>query len=155
MRRLRIYIDTSVVGGFLDDEFAAESSALLDMAKRGEAMLVVSDALSDELAEAPANVRKVYNSFPEECLERLTIGAEAEQLQQKYIEAGVVNQNAQFDALHVAADTVARADMIVSWNFKHIVNFQRMRGYNAVNLREGYPTIEIHSPREVVGYEED
>lgn len=155
MKRLRIYVDTSVIGGSLDDEFAADSRALLDMARSGEVTLIVSDVLSDELAEAPADVQKVFSSLPDECLERVTIGAEAEELQQKYIQAKVVTEKARFDALHVAAATVARADMIVSWNFRHIVSFQRMRGYNAVNLREGYPTIEIHCPREVVGYEEE
>jgi len=155
MKRLRIYVDTSVIGGCLDDEFAVESRELLDMARRGEVVLVVSDALTDELLEAPPPVRKTFDSLPDGCLERVTVDTEVEQLQQKYIQAGVVSANAQFDALHVTAATVARADMIVSWNFRHIVNFQRMRGYNAVNLREGYPTIEIHCPQEVISYEEE
>jgi hypothetical protein len=52
--------------------------------------------------------------------------------------------------LHVANATVGGADMIVSWNFRHIVHFRKIRGFNAVNLKEGYATLAIYSPREVV-----
>lgn len=155
MKRLRVYVDTSVIGGCLDEEFALESRALLDMARRGEVVIIVSDLLVDELMEAPPSVREVMDSLPDRCLERITVGMEDEELQAAYLEAGVVTGKSGDDALHVAAATVARADLIVSWNFRHIVNFQRMRGYNAVNLREGYPPIEIHSPREVLNYEEE
>jgi len=155
MKHLRIYVDTSVIGGCLDDEFAEESRALLDMARRQDVTLLVSDVLADELLKAPMAVQEVFDALPDDCLEWIHIGSEQEELQQQYLDDGVVTLASKDDALHVAAATVASADMIVSWNFKHIVNFQKMRGYNAVNLREGYSTIEIHSPREVVSYEED
>jgi len=154
MKRLRIYIDTSVIGGCLDEEFAEPSRALLDMARHGEAVLLVSDVLADELVEAPRSVQEVFDALPDESLERIAAADQEQALQQQYLEAGVVTEKAENDALHVAIATVAHADMIVSWNFKHIVNFQRMRGYNAVNLREGYSPIEIHSPWEVIGHEE-
>jgi hypothetical protein len=57
------------------------------------------------------------------------------------------------DAQHIAMASVARVDVLVSWNFKHIVNLQRIRGYNSVNLRQGYPMIEIRTPREVMSDE--
>lgn len=155
MKRLRVYVDTSVIGGCLDEEFADESRALLDMARRSEVTLVVSDVLADELLKAPMGVQEIFGALPDACLEWVHIGSEQEDLQQKCLDDGVVTLNSKDDALHVAAATVASADMIVSWNFKHIVNFRKMRGYNAVNLREGYPTIEIHSPREVVTHEEE
>jgi hypothetical protein len=59
------------------------------------------------------------------------------------------------DAQHIAIATVARVDVLVSWNFRHIVNLQRIRGYNSVNLRMGYPMIEIRTPREVLADEQD
>jgi hypothetical protein len=46
-------------------------------------------------------------------------------------------------------------DLLVSWNFKHIVNVYRIRGYNSVNLKMGYATLSIHSPKEIVGYENE
>lgn len=57
------------------------------------------------------------------------------------------------DAQHIAAATVHRADILVSWNFKHIVNLRRIHGFNSLNLREEYPLLEIRTPREVVLYE--
>jgi hypothetical protein len=59
------------------------------------------------------------------------------------------------DAQHIAIATVARVDALVSWNFKHIVNLNRIHGYNSVNLRRGYPMIEIRAPREVLPDEKD
>ncbi len=155
MKRLRIYVDTSVIGGCLDEEFAEESRALLDMAREGNVTLLVSDVLTDELVEAPPAAQEVFDALPDACLEWVHTADEEENLQQQYIDAGVVTPASKGDALHVAAATVARADLIVSWNFKHLVNFRKMRGYNAVNLRQGYATIEIHSPREVITHEEE
>ncbi len=51
---------------------------------------------------------------------------------------------------HIAVATLGRVDVVVSWNFKHIVNLNRIRLYNSVNLKLGYPMIEIRSPREVL-----
>lgn len=59
------------------------------------------------------------------------------------------------DAQHIAIATVARVDVLVSWNFKHIVNLQRIYGYNSVNLRQGFPMIEIRTPREVLSNEQN
>lgn len=155
MKRLRIYADTSVIGGCLDEEFAAESRALLDMVRRGEATLIASDLLAQELRRAPQVIQEVFDSLPEDCLERVEITAEVQALEEQYLASGVVGVSAETDALHVAMATAIRADLIVSWNFKHIVNFEKMRGYNAVNLRLGYMPIEIHTPREVIRYEEE
>lgn len=155
MKRLRIYVDTSVVGGCLDEEFAAESRALLEMVRRGEATLLASGVLADELADAPPAVREVLQSIPDECIEWIEIGEEEEALQQKYLESGVVTKNHADDALHVASATVAHADVIASWNFEHIVNFFRIRGFNAVNLREGYSPIEIRSPKEIITHDQE
>lgn len=150
MKKLRVYVDTSVLGGCHDDEFADQSTALLDLVRRQEMTLLVSDLLADELLDAPAEVKAVFDSLPEASIERVQMSPESEHLRDRYIAAGVVTPTWMDDAHHVALATVSRADMIVSWNFKHIVHFEKMRGFNSVNLREGYQAIEIHSPREVV-----
>jgi len=150
VRLPRIYIDTSVVGGCLDAEFAEESHALLRMARDGSAILLISDVLVDELHQAPERVRNLLTALPPESLERIEATEEALELQDAYVAANVVTESSKRDAFHVALATLARADMIVSWNFKHIVHYEKIRGFNAVNYGAGYPMIAIHSPKEVV-----
>jgi len=149
MRR-RVYVDTSVIGGCLDEQFAEESKALLEMARRGEIRLLVSDVVIQELEQAPAEVRHVLAGLPVEAVEYLSRSEESKALRDAYEKAGVVGRDGSLDAHHVALATIARADLIVSWNFKHIVHVEKIRGYNSVNLWEGYPAIDIRSPREVV-----
>jgi predicted nucleic acid-binding protein len=150
MNTLRVYIDTSVVGGCHDKEFLRESRALLEMARNGNITLLVSELLVTELDNAPQRVRDVLAALPAKSFEAVEVSLEAEELQNAYLHAEVVGSKHENDALHVALATVARADLIVSWNFKHIVHFDKIRGFNAVNLREGYLPIEIRSPKEVV-----
>ncbi len=150
MKRLRVYIDTSVVGGCLDEEFATESKALMDMAARGEIIAMVSDLLLGELASAPGDVQQVLEALPAEATEMLTRNEESEQLRDAYLAENVVGESSTEDAHHVALATVGRADLIVSWNFRHIVHLDKIRAFNAVNIREGYGLLEIRSPREVV-----
>lgn len=150
MKQLRIYVDTSVIGGCLDEEFAEESEALLQMVTDGKIRLIVSDILVDELDQAPQEVQKKFGVLPPKQLEAVRQFKETERLRDLYLDAEVVGQARKNDAHHVALATVARADMIVSWNFKHIVHFEKIRGFNAVNLREGYLPIDIRSPKEVI-----
>lgn len=152
MKRLRVYIDTSVIGGCFDEEFEEDSRALMAMAKAGEITLLVSDLLSVEIEKAPEAVRNLHNDLLKELnvVEEITSNAESDRLKDHYIMSGVLGKASVQDAHHVALATVSRADMIVSWNFKHIVHFEKMRGFNAVNGANGYPPIEVHCPREVI-----
>jgi len=106
--KLRIYIDTSVIGGCLDEEFKDASMRLIDKSRHGQIILIISDLTKLELA----------------------------------------------DAEHIAIATINRVDILVSWNFHHIVNLKRIRGYNSVNLKYEYPLLEIRSPSEVLDYED-
>ena len=150
MRRPRIYADTSVIGGCLDDEFAKDSLALLGMAQAGEILLLLSDVLAFELDTAPADVQRVLADLPEGAFEYVVSSEESAHLRDAYLRARVVGPRHAIDAHHIALATVFRANLLVSWNFKHIVHWDRIRLYNAVNLREGYSPIEIRSPKEVV-----
>jgi hypothetical protein len=151
----RIYTDTSVIGGCLDVEFEDASRQLLDMFKMGEAILVLSDLTLLELQEAPASVRAVLAEVPEAHREYVELTEEAAVLAQRYIDAGVIGAAKRIDAQHIAIATISRVEVLVSWNFRHIVNLLRIRGYNAVNLRDGYPLLEIRTPQEVIRYEEE
>ncbi|BFU91171.1 MAG: hypothetical protein NTAFB01_23580 [Nitrospira sp.] len=151
--KFRIYTDTSVLGGCEDEEFAEYSIRLVEGFVRGELLLVLSDLTVQELATAPAEVRKHLASVPETHIETLKLDAEAKELAEAYVAAGVLTTKMRVDAQHIAITTVGRVDVLVSWNFKHIVNLQRIHGYNSVNLRKGYPMIEIRTPREVLSNE--
>jgi hypothetical protein len=148
--RTRIYVDASVVGGCEDEEFAADSARLMECFVRGDFVLVVSTLTLQELAAAPNEVRRHLASVPEAHIESRQLDTEARELAEAYIAAGVITANMRADAQHIAIATVARVDVLVSWNFKHIVNLYRIHGYNSVNLRKGYPTLEIRAPREVL-----
>lgn len=153
--KARIYIDTSVIGGCLDRAFAAYSRRLLDRFHAGEFIAVVSDLTRVELMEAPAAVRAVFEAIPEAHREDVDFTEEAAELANRYIAANVVGEANRADAQHIAMATVNRVDVLVSWNFRHIVNLRRIRAYNSVNMRNGYPILEIRTPAEVVGHEED
>ena len=146
----RIYVDASVVGGCEDDQFAQDSVRLMGCFVRGDFVLVVSTLKVQELAAAPDAVRRHLSSVPEAHIEALQLDVEARELAEAYIAEGVITAKMRADAQHIAIATVARVDVLVSWNFKHIVNLYRIHGYNSVNLRRGYPTLEIRAPREVL-----
>jgi len=147
MKRLRIYIDTSVVGGCFDSDFETESRALFDMIKAGRLIAVVSSLLADELRLAPSKVQAILVELPSKGVESITVDLEAISLRDAYLAAGVVGDAQSNDALHVALATVARADMIVSWNFKHIVKLKTIRGVNGINRMLGFKEIEILTPQ--------
>jgi hypothetical protein len=152
--RFRIYTDTSVLGGCEDEEFTEHSVRLMEHFIRGELILVLSTLTVQELASAPAAVRHRLASVPEAYIATLQLDAEARDLADAYVAAGVLGARMRADAQHIAMATVGRVDVLVSWNFRHIVNLERIHGYNSVNLRKGYPMIEIRPPREVVPHEE-
>lgn len=123
MKIPRIYADTSVIGGCLDPEFARISKAFLDMVREGEIILIFSEVLADELAAAPSDVRACVADLPPDHLERMPSSDETRRLRDSYLTAGVVSRRHDRDAHHIAHATVARADLMVSWNFHHIVQW--------------------------------
>jgi predicted nucleic acid-binding protein len=154
VRELRIYIDTSVLGAVFDDEFKGPTAVFFEQAHRGRFSIALSALVEDEIADAPQDVRDFYDAVAQYA-EIITPSREAIGLQQAYLDAGVVTRNWAGDALHVANATVAECDVIVSWNFRHIVHYDKKRKYNAVNVLHGYETIDILTPAEVIEYEEE
>ena len=153
-RPIKIYTDTSVYGGVFDEEFAEASKAFFDLVRSGEYTLCVSEVVHQELLAAPEKVNELFMTLlPTSLL--LDIEPDALELQQAYIAEGILTEKWYDDALHVALATVAECNVIVSWNFKHIVNVQRIRGYNAINIKNGYKELEIRSPRDFMTYEDN
>ncbi len=148
----RIYIDTSVVGGYFDEEFSRDTIPFFDRVKNGEITIVVSDILEAELLRAPDFVKGLLTSIPGQCVEKVRLSPEATGLADRYIEAKVVGKTSRADCQHIAIATLANVDVLVSWNFKHIVNLDRIRGYNGINYQNGYKMIEIRTPKEIAKY---
>ena len=152
-RTTRVYADTSVFGGMFDEEFETASKAFFDTIKKGSFKLITSELVREELQAGPQKVIDIFEEF-------LVIAEIAEitdsvlQLQQSYVQADIVSEKFATDAMHVALATISEADLIVSWNFKHIVNFQKIPLYNAVNTLNGFGKIAIYSPLEVTENED-
>jgi len=151
----RLYIDTSVFGGYFDEEFSEYTRPLFERLQNGEFKLLFSTVTQDELSSAPERVKNLVTSLKAENTEFMEINDEAVELATNYIEERVVGQTSFADCLHIALATISRADYLISWNFKHIVNVQRIRGYNAINIKNGYKELEIRSPRDFMTYEDN
>lgn len=148
----RLYIDTSVFGGYYDEEFSEFTKQLFERLQKGEFKLLFSIVTQDELTFAPENVKQLVETIKVEDTEFIETTEEAVDLANQYILEKVVGQTSLPDCLHIALATINRADFLISWNFKHIVNVQRIRGYNAVNIKNGYKQLEIRSPRDFMTY---
>jgi len=149
MHRIRVYVDTSVFGGTQDEEFDGPSKRFFERVAGGRYVVLVSRTTTTELEGAPASVRAVLETLPPAFIEHVPVGREVDGLADAYVAAGAVGQAGRADALHVAAATIARADLIISWNFQHIVRYDRILKFNGVNAIQGYRALDIRSPLEI------
>jgi predicted nucleic acid-binding protein len=143
----KIYADTSVIGGCLDTEFKEYSLSLLEEFKSGNLKLACSDLVLMELKPAREEIKNKLNEIPNEHIIDVNVNPRAIELALTYIEYGALTNKSYHDALHIAMATLNNVDALASWNFKHIVNFDKIKMYNAINLRLGYKPIEIMTPR--------
>ena len=146
----RLYFDTSVFGGVYDKEFQVETEQLFDMVKAGEIICVYSDLTEFELENAPEIVKDHFVNLPKENIEFVEITEEMNELAYQYINEKVVGETSIDDCRHIACATTKKVNYLVSWNFKHIVNVFRIRGYNSVNIKNGYLQLDIRSPKEII-----
>ena len=146
----RIYIDTSVIGGCFDKEFKKWSDKLFVEFQEGKKIAVLSDITIDELSFSRPEVRNHLDTIPKDFKEYILADEQAEELAEYYIKEHAITRKSLEDARHIAVATINKVDVLVSWNFKHIVNLDRIRKYNAVNLKNGYAMIEIRNPREIL-----
>jgi len=149
----RVYIDTSVVGGYFDDEFEEVTKKFFDRIFKGDFYIYFSEISEAELSLAPDFIKELKNKIPKESYRFLQLDSDSKYLAQVYIDENILGISSYNDAYHIALATVNRLDVLVSWNFKHIVNFDKIKLFNSVNLRLGYPPIDIRSPFEFTGYE--
>ena len=143
---LRIYADTSVFGGCFDPPFLEASRRFFRLVRRQRVALLLSEVVGRELEDAPPRIRRILESLRRRAVREVEITEAVVSLAEAYLAAEIVGRASREDATHVAAATVARADAIVSWNFKDIVGPERIRGYNRINLQAGYGLLTILPP---------
>ncbi|HEV2718942.1 MAG TPA: PIN domain protein [Thermoanaerobaculia bacterium] len=149
---MRIYVDTSVFGGYFDPEFEVPTRRLFEMFIRGAARMVLSELTIGELEDAPVHVRTLPALVPTQYVENIGASPAAEALAELYLQEGIMRPSMHVDALHIASAVVARVDVLVSWNFRDMVNLPKIRGYNTINSRVGYPVLDMRTPAEVIIY---
>jgi hypothetical protein len=146
---MKFYVDTSVWGGNEDKEFEEWTIPFFEQARQGRFTIVISDVTLRELVPAPLPVRQLIESIPDSFLELVSLTEEEDILAQHYIKEGALTSKYESDAHHIAIATILKVESLVSWNFKHMVNFFRIKQYNSINLKFGYSIIDIRSPKEV------
>lgn len=149
MKILKVYLDTSVIGGCFDEEFKEDSNKLIEEIRLGLKIGVVSEITIEELNKSPNHIKDFYSLF-NNLLERVNTNLEIENLAEEYVKQNIVTRKYLNDAGHIAHATFYNADVLVSWNFKHIVNFNKIIQFNAVNIKNGFKSLQIYSPKEVL-----
>ncbi len=152
MKKQRVYVDTSVLGGCFDVEFSEWSNGLMQDFRDGIFKPLLSEVTAAEVQNAPESVQVIYAELVEMGAKILEIGESALELADEYQKRHIIPPKFYDDGLHIAIATVTEADVLVSWNFRHIVRFDKIRLFNSVNLEYGYKTLHIYSPREVTFY---
>ena len=153
MERFRIYIDTSVLGGCFDPEFATWSNGLMRDFRTGRHVPVLSDVTAAEVASAPEAVRDLHQEMLGLAGAVLPVTSAVLTLVTEYEAKKILGAKFRADMQHIALATIAAVDALVSWNFKHIVRLEKIRLFNAVNVESGYRALSIRYPREVTTYE--
>lgn len=142
----KIYLDTSVIGGYYDDKFEIETRKLFSKIDSGNLQIVYSELTVIEIYRGPQRIIDLFKQIQSKSKKEVIINKEIINLADTYIAENVVGLSSRDDCIHIAAATISQSDFLLSWNFKHIVNERRIHGYNSVNLLLGYPIIEIISP---------
>ena len=146
---MKFYVDTSVWGGYYDKEFSEWTIPFFEQARQGKITIVLSDITIGELQDAPEDVRRLPETIPPDYIELIDVTDEHLGLADNYVKEGALTPKFLSDAQHIAISTIVKVDSLVSWNFKHMVNFFRIKQYNAINLKFGFQTIDIRTPKEV------
>jgi len=135
-------------------EFNKYTIPFFERIKNNEIKIIYSSVTEQELESAPEPVKNLIRNLSSDNIEFVEMSEEAIELATQYLNENVVGKTSFDDCLHIALATIYKADCLVRWNFKHIVNVIRIRGYNSVNIKLGYTSIDIRSPRELINYED-
>lgn len=130
----------------MDDRLPERRRATIDFwARLPEYEVSISELAVAEVRATDAADRRQQMEDLIRPFEVLSVGQESRGLAREYVRRGVLSPATLDDALHVATALTSRRDIIISWNFRHLVNRRRRALINEVNIQLGYPTIEIVS----------
>ncbi len=146
---MKFYVDTSVWGGHEDEEFEEWTIPFFQQARQGRFTIVLSDVTLRELLSAPLEVREMPQSIPEQYLQLVYLTEEQDNLAQQYIKEGALTPKYETDAHHIAVATILKVDSLVSWNFKHMVNFFRINNTIQLILNLATQPLIFRTPKEV------
>jgi len=152
---MKFYVDTSVWGGYYDKEFSEWTVPFFNQAIQGRFTIVLSDVTLGELQNAPEKVRELPTIIPSQFIELVSINEEQLYLADQYVNEGALTLKFHSDAQHIAISSILKVDSLVSWNFKHMVNFFRIKQYNSINLKFGHSIIDIRTPKELIYADSD
>ena len=149
-KKIRVYLDTSVVS-YLDQQDApekmSETKEVWDKIKEGDYEVFISTLVINELQKCQEPKRAyLLNQLSEIDFTILEVNESTVRLAEKFIDFGVLKKKSFEDCQHIAAAILSDCDIIVSWNFKHIVNVKTIRGIKVVTTMEGYKDILIYPP---------
>jgi hypothetical protein len=136
--KLRVYIDTSVEGGYFDEEFEVDTKLFFDRIFKKDFLVYFSEISETEISLAPDFVKDLKSKIPTDCYRYLELDDESKELADTYLNEKISGKESLDDAYHIAIATVNRLDVLVRWNFKHIVNYDKIKLFNSINLRLGF-----------------
>jgi predicted nucleic acid-binding protein len=158
MRSLKLYLETTVFNFIFAEDSPDKRQdviKLFDEISQGKYIPYTSDYVLQELlkAEEPKKTKMVdlLNKYE---VKLLTPDKNAENLADKYVTENIIPIKYRMDGIHIAMATINNLDIIVSYNFQHIVKLKTIIGTESINLREGYKRIGIYSPTEVIENDE-
>src|SRR4030042_5546238 len=155
---MRLYLDTSVIGALFDDEMPERTRItreLLDLIAEGKHVGVISNIVLEEIDRSPEELKKkLVKEIRKVPFQVIAEDENSADLLEIYEQEDFIRKGARLDLRHLSLATTYGVDAVVSWNFRDIVNIRTRRAVHSVNLRLGYPLIEIVSPEEVIEYEE-
>jgi len=150
---LKVYVDTSVIGGCFDPKFRKDSLRLFEDFKAGRKQMIYSDLVYKEIEQGqytPNHLLRKFHEVPEDYRVKYKQNEEVELLAEKYLQRNILTEKSYKDAIHVAFGTIFKADVIASWNFRHIVNKRKIKLYNETNIEFGYQPIVIKTPEYIL-----
>ncbi len=154
MKKLKIYLETTIINFYFADDAPdkkADTIQLFQEMKKGNYEAYTSNAVLDEINEASEQLRqKLLSLLVKYDIPVLEEGSDVDRLADLYVSEGIIPLKYREDTVHIAMATITGMDIILSWNFKHIVKRKTILMTNLINAREGYKNIDIYSPSEVI-----
>ena len=151
MQKKRYYLDTSVWVGINQDRVKFDTQLFFKMMLDSQSVCLYSEIVEYEMADKSKVARNFFKFWPG-AREKVKKTSDVLKLADTYISLNVVDKKHRSDCIHIAAATIQGADVLVSWNFKHIVHVDKAKEYNFINMGLGYPMLEIRSPIQEVEY---